>query len=91
VEDPFTLKIFIAGRSSAAVRAISNLEEICASLASGNRYLIEVVDIHTAPDHAELERILATPTVIRKSPPPERRLIGDMSFREQVVFGLGLE
>jgi len=33
---------------------------------------------------------MATPTLIKKLPLPIRRIIGDMSNRERVLFGLDL-
>jgi len=36
------------------------------------------------------EQILATPTLVKKGPEPERRMIGDMSNRARVLAGLGL-
>ena len=42
------------------------------------------------PDLAEDEKILATPTLIKRLPPPLRRVIGDLSDREKVLLGLDL-
>jgi circadian clock protein KaiB len=37
---------------------------------------------------AEDDRILATPTLIKRLPPPLRRVIGDLSDKQKVLFGL---
>jgi len=34
--------------------------------------------------------ILATPTVEKASPPPTRKIIGDLSDKERILFGLGI-
>ncbi|MFW6178022.1 MAG: circadian clock KaiB family protein, partial [Desulfohalobiaceae bacterium] len=39
----------------------------------------------------EDERILATPILIKKLPPPVRRIIGDLSEREKVLIGIDLK
>ena len=40
------------------------------------------------PSAAEEDRILATPTLVRKLPEPVRKIIGDLSDREKVYIGL---
>jgi circadian clock protein KaiB len=51
---------------------------------------VQVIDVLEHPEEAEQERILATPTLIKQLPPPLRRVIGDLSDREQVLLGLHL-
>jgi len=46
------------------------------------------VDVLQNPQRAEDEKILATPTLIKKLPPPLRRVIGDLSDKEKVLLGL---
>jgi circadian clock protein KaiB len=53
-------------------------------------YSIEVVDILKDPQRAESEKILATPMLVRKKPPPVRRILGDLSDTERVLRGLDL-
>jgi circadian clock protein KaiB len=54
------------------------------------RYDLEVIDIYQQPNLAREEQIVAVPTLIKRSPPPLRRLIGDLSNQERVLFGLDL-
>jgi circadian clock protein KaiB len=83
----FTL--YIAGQTTRSERAISNLRQICEqSLA--REYSLEVVDVLERPEVAESERILTTPTLVKESPPPPRRLVGDLSDKEKVLLGLNL-
>lgn len=89
-QETVQLKIYIAGMTPAAKRAIRNLEIICLELSSSNQYEIEVIDILQRPALAESEKILATPTVTRELPPPIREIIGDLSDREQALIGLDL-
>lgn len=42
------------------------------------------------PKLAEEDKILATPTLIKISPPPVARIIGDFSVKEKVLLGLDL-
>ena len=41
-------------------------------------------------EKGEGEKFIAAPTLIKKLPPPERKLIGDMSDRKKVPIGLGI-
>jgi len=43
------------------------------------------------PGLAKDEQIIAAPTLIKKLPPPFRRIIGDMSNIEKVLMGLDLK
>ena len=85
----YVLRLYITGSSPRSVRAISNIRKICDEHLEG-RYDLEVVDISQHPMLAEGEQIIATPTLIKKSPLPLRRFIGDMSQSERIVLGLDL-
>lgn len=87
----YELRIYIAGMTPAANRAIKNLNKICRTLEEGSSYDIEVIDIFERPQLAESEKILATPTVVRVLPEPIKKLIGDLSDKEMTIIGLDLE
>jgi circadian clock protein KaiB len=87
----YLLRLYIAGRTATAERAIRNLEAIVSEAnADGVRYRIEVIDILERPQLAEDEKILATPVVVKKLPPPARRIVGDLSKKDKVLVGLDL-
>lgn len=83
----FTL--YIAGDSARSDRAIRNLRRLADAHLHG-RYVLDVVDIAADPDIAESERILTTPTLVRESPAPRRRVTGDLGDAEQVLVALSL-
>jgi circadian clock protein KaiB len=85
----FLLKLYITGASPNSIRAVSNLKTLCEAHLKDN-YDLEVIDVHQQPLMAQSEQIIALPLLIKKSPGPERRLIGDMSNTERVLKGLGL-
>ncbi|ANB02182.1 circadian clock KaiB family protein [Ectothiorhodospira sp. BSL-9] len=87
----YLLRLYIAGMTPAARRAIENLDALMADMAGQEMDMqVEVVDILERPQLAEDERILATPVVVRKLPPPVRRVVGDLSERERVLVGLDI-
>ncbi len=85
----YILKLYVTGQTPQSQRAIKNLNEICEKELAGD-YEIELIDILKSPALAEQDKILATPTVIRKLPEPIRMVIGDLSNRTEVLYGLDI-
>lgn len=83
----FILKLYISGNSPRAQAAIANLKRICEEDLAG-RYTLEIVDVLENPEAAEMDKILATPTLVKSLPPPLRRVIGDLSDKDKVLLGL---
>jgi circadian clock protein KaiB len=52
------------------------------------RYDLTVVDVNQNPELARGSRVLATPTLLKGRPPPERMLVGDLSDQERVLLAL---
>lgn len=87
--DKCLLKLYVMGHSPRAERAIMNLCRICEKELDG-RYEMVIIDILERPQLAEEEKILATPMLIKQSPPPVTSIIGDLSEIEKVLQGLDL-
>jgi circadian clock protein KaiB len=85
----YQLTLFITGGSPNSVRAINNLKVICEKHLSG-RYELDIIDVYQNPELANQEQIIALPTLIKRSPEPVRRLVGDMSDTAKVLRGLGI-
>ncbi len=85
----YNLRLYVAGQTSKSVAAFANLKRICEEHLAG-RYSIEVIDLLENPQLAEGDQILAIPTLVRRLPPPIRKIIGDLSNTERVVVGLDI-
>lgn len=85
----YRLRLYITGKTAHSQRAIANLRRICESELEG-RYQLDVIDVLEHPTLAENEKILATPTLVRKLPEPVRKIIGDLSDKQKVLLGLDL-
>ena len=85
----YVLKLYVTGHTTSSVRAITNLKKLLASELNG-LYDLTVIDVLKNPQLAEEDKILATPTLTKVLPPPISRIIGDLSDREKVLFGLDL-
>lgn len=81
--------LYVAGETPRTHRAIENLRRLAEGDLQG-RCQVEVIDVLSHPDRAEDERILATPTLIKSSPPPRRRITGDLSDLDKVLAVIGV-
>lgn len=83
----YILKLYVTGKTPRAELAIANLRRICEEELRGE-YEMQVIDVLENPQMAEDDKILATPTLIKRLPPPLRRVIGDLSDKDKVLLGL---
>ncbi len=87
--DIYVLFLFIAGTTTNSNRAIINIKKVCEHCLAG-KYKLKVIDIYQQPEALIKEQIVAVPVLIRKSPLPEMRIIGDLSDTDMVLTGLGI-
>jgi circadian clock protein KaiB len=85
----WTLRLYVAGQTAKSMAAFANLQRICEEHLHGN-YSIEVVDLVENPTLAAGDQILAIPTLVRRLPPPMKKIIGDLSNTERVLVGLDI-
>lgn len=88
--DRYLLKLYVTGLTSRSQRAMSTLRRLCEAELAG-RYELMVVDVLERPELAEQDKVLATPTLIKQLPGPERRIIGDLSDPARVLAALDLQ
>ena len=85
----YELTLFVSGASALAARAIANATRLCELHCDGHHHL-SVVDIHEDPSTLLANNVLATPTLVKNRPLPERRVVGDLSQVDKVVATLHL-
>jgi len=85
----YVLRLYVSGSTLKSSRAVENIKRVCEQHLK-NRYDLEVIDIYQQAKLARDEQIVAVPMLIKRLPLPLRRLIGNMSNREKVLFGLDL-
>lgn len=83
------LRLYVAGQSPRSRIALANLKRICEEHLEG-RYRLEVVDLIENPRLAREDQIVAVPTLVRRLPPPLRKIIGDLSDTRAALVGLQL-
>ncbi len=85
----YVLRLYITGATPNSVRAITNIKQICEEHLKGN-YSLQIIDVYQEDGLAEREQLIALPLLVKKTPLPERRMIGDLSDTQKVLKGLGL-
>ncbi|MCO8129054.1 circadian clock KaiB family protein [Acidimicrobiia bacterium EGI L10123] len=88
-DGPWHLRLYVAGQSPKSLDAFANLKAICEQHLPG-QYEIEIVDLVENPTQASTDEILAVPTLVRRLPPPSRKIIGNLADTERVLGYLRL-
>lgn len=90
MNERYVLHLYVAGPLPASVRAIEAVRGLCEKYLR-NSYDLEVIDVYQQPQLALDARVDAVPMLLKCSPAPVRRILGDFSDKERVLLGLDLE
>lgn len=85
-----SLKLYIVNHSP---RSQQRLEQLRQLLDGGLKpgYTLAVIDVLEDPDAALFDDVLVTPTLIKLSPEPATRVVGDLTDWDNIRSALGLE
>lgn len=86
----FKFRFYVAGDAPNSVRALANLTALCQEYLA-DRHEIEIVDVFKDPRRALADNVFMTPTLIKLSPDPVRRIVGTLSQLDIVLQALELE
>ena len=86
----YDLELFVVGGSARGRHAEDNLRRLCDASIAGH-YTLRVTDVLENAEAADAANVIATPAVLRHSPLPRRMIVGDLSRRDALVHGLGLD
>lgn len=87
-ERAVTLRLYVAGDGPNAVAARRNLDVFLAQHPD-QRVELEIIDVLRDPERGLADGVLVTPLLVKVSPPPERRVVGNLQDRSALVAGLG--
>jgi len=85
----YHFQLFVTGTTLRSTQAVMNIRSMCEQHLPG-QYELEVIDMYQQPDQAALGQIIAAPTLVKKSPAPLARMIGNLANREQMLIKLNL-
>lgn len=86
--DEVTLRLYVTLGTPASSRAIANTRRLCEQHLSG-RYRLDVFNIADHIERATADEVTASPTLVRATPLPKRRFIGDLSNGRNIASALG--
>jgi circadian clock protein KaiB len=89
-DEKYVLLLFVTGMSLGSIRAIENITDVCEKYLQ-DRYSLEIIDVYKDPTAVQLNDIIACPTLIKRSPSPFKRLIGDLSDKKKVLSALDIK
>ena len=85
------LRLYITGQTPRSAASIRNLREVCDEFLEG-RFELQIIDLYQRPELAKEAQVVAAPTHDQKaSLLPLRRLVGDLSNKNEVLLGLDLK
>ena len=79
--------MYVVNHTARCVVTVANLEKLCEEFVPG-RYQIRIVDLRKRPDRARVDQIVAVPTVARRRPLPERRVVGTLADGRRAAAAL---
>jgi circadian clock protein KaiB len=85
----YVLRLYVAGTNLHSVRAIENTRRLCSEFLRG-KCKLHVIDLYQQPTLARRDLILTVPALVKLSPPPSVRFVGDMSDTDKILRGLGI-
>jgi len=86
----FCFRLYVAGEGPNSIQAIANLRALCREHLPGH-HKIEILDVAQNPRRALDDKVLLTPTLVKLSPAPVGRVIGNLSDTRTVMRACGLE
>jgi len=85
----YNFRLYVAGDAVNSAHALANLHALCrAHLA--DRHRIEVVDVFREPGRALADGIFMTPTLLKLTPAPGRKIVGTLSDTKTLLRALDL-
>lgn len=80
----YVLRLFIKGDNPTAEETLSSIHQLLEQ-ALTSPYTLKVIDIKKNPEQALIHQVTATPTLVRVSPKPVRRIVGKLDDIQRVL------
>lgn len=85
-----TFRLYVADNTPNSATALSNLTALCLKYWPG-RYQIEIIDVLKEPLLGLNDHIVVIPTLLKVSPPPMVKVIGDLRDEKKLLIAMWLE
>jgi circadian clock protein KaiB len=87
--EKYVLRLYVTGLTPRSTRAIVAVRDVCEQYLNGN-YDLEIIDVYQQPARISQDQVIAIPTLVKVQPAPQRFVIGDMTDRNRLLYGLGI-
>jgi circadian clock protein KaiB len=88
--EQYTFVLYVAGDGELTVRARANFDRLIRARLR-NRCTLTTIDILKEPGLARQNRVVATPLLVKESPQPVIKILGDLSQEAKILTQLGLD
>jgi len=85
----FRFRLYVAGNTTNSSQAIANLDTLCRSHLP-DRHQVEIIDVLQYPKRALEDSVFMTPTLLKLTPSPFRKIVGTLSPIQSVLDKLGI-
>lgn len=89
-KERYVLVLYVTGMTRRSTESIESIRAICENYLK-DMFELKIIDIYQQPDKIRDDQIFAAPTLVKRLPPPFKKLIGDLTDEEKVLVGLGLK
>jgi circadian clock protein KaiB len=86
----YVLRLYVVGLTPRSTLAVERIKAICERYLP-KRYELTIIDLYQQPYLARQAQVIAAPTLVKESPLPLRRIIGDMADESRVLRGLDVQ
>jgi circadian clock protein KaiB len=80
----YILRLFVSGHSVTTEETLKTLHHYLAELLP-HPYTLKVIDVLKQPEQAELDQVIATPTLVKAWPLPARKLVGGLNQPDKLA------
>lgn len=90
VSAEYVFRLYVSGVTQSSLRAVVNTRKLFEHHLK-DRYQLDILNVSENLAMALNDQILATPTLVKVTPQPLRRFIGDMSKIDSLLLSLNLK
>ena len=83
----YTFRLYVTGKAPKSMQIEAALKAALKDIIT-DEGSFEIIDLLESPHSADQDNVFATPTLVKASPLPSKKIIGDFSDIEKVLVGL---
>ena len=86
----YQLRLYITGMSRQSMQALTNLKQVCDKHLVG-QYELKVIDLQRPPESIEGDGFVVAPMLVKRSPLPVCKLVGNLANTQELLRRLGID